>query len=221
MALIKCADCSKEFSDAAAACPNCGRPNAAPAPVPKATSRTTWGCLVLIIILVIGSLVGNSTSDGTSQRAAALTSPAPYQPPALELESWTWSHEYGYATAEGRVKNISSEPLSRVEAVVSYSTKDGTFITSDDAIIEFDPILPGQTSPFKVITSYNPAMSRASVDFKKLMGGSIQWREREMRKAPPPKKTTRTRTRPDSAAAYAEKMRKMDSAIFTPIFAKP
>ena len=27
MALIKCPDCGKEFSDQAAACPNCGRPN--------------------------------------------------------------------------------------------------------------------------------------------------------------------------------------------------
>ena len=55
----------------------------------------------------------------------------------------------------------------------------GGFITSDDALIDYNPILPGQTSPFKAMATENPAMRKASIDFKELMGGSIEWRDRD------------------------------------------
>lgn len=43
MALIKCPDCGKEFSDQAAACPNCGRPNTPPqASNPSAVNNNNW-----------------------------------------------------------------------------------------------------------------------------------------------------------------------------------
>lgn len=44
MALIKCAACSKEISENAASCPNCGEKP------PKKTSRFTWAVLALLII---------------------------------------------------------------------------------------------------------------------------------------------------------------------------
>lgn len=56
MALIRCPDCGKEFSDAAAACPNCGRPNATPTPAPRKTGCFSWGCLAIIVLGIIGAL---------------------------------------------------------------------------------------------------------------------------------------------------------------------
>jgi hypothetical protein len=100
----------------------------------------------------------------------------------LELQSWSWHIEYDYAIAEGTVKNISSTSLKNVQAIVTFHDKAGGFITSDDALIEYDPILPGQTSPFKVMARHNPAMKNAGIDFKQLMGGTLQWRERERKK---------------------------------------
>jgi hypothetical protein len=91
------------------------------------------------------------------------------------LVAWSWSTEYGYATASGQVKNVSGQSIERVEAVVSFYTADGTFITSADALIDYQPILPGQTSPFKVMQTHNPAMRKASVEFKHLFGGTIPW----------------------------------------------
>lgn len=41
MALIKCPDCGKEFSDQATACPNCGRPNQPVASIPKEPQNNT------------------------------------------------------------------------------------------------------------------------------------------------------------------------------------
>lgn len=91
----------------------------------------------------------------------------------LELISWHWSISYDFAIAEGQVKNISNKKLERVEALVTFYDANGNMITSDSSIIQYRPLLPGQVSPFKVMERYNPAMKRATIEFKFLFGGSI------------------------------------------------
>jgi len=95
----------------------------------------------------------------------------------LLLMGWSWRHEHGYAITEGQVKNISSQSLDNIEAIVEFYTKDGKFITSDSSLIEYRPLLSGQTSPFKVYATWNPAMKSAKIDFKFLFGGSIPWKK--------------------------------------------
>lgn len=80
---------------------------------------------------------------------------------------------YGFATVEGQVKNVSNESLRNVQVVVEWFTAEGEFVKSDQALVEYDPILPGQTSPFTSITSDNPAMAKFRVTFKHLLGGTI------------------------------------------------
>ena len=46
MALLNCSECNKEFSNQAAACPNCG----APSKQPKKTSTMAWLVLVAIVV---------------------------------------------------------------------------------------------------------------------------------------------------------------------------
>lgn len=91
----------------------------------------------------------------------------------LELLDWHWTWEHGYVTAEGQIKNISGRKLERVQALVTWYDKNGNMITSDSSLIEYDPILPGQTSPFKVIERYNPAMKTANIEFKFMWGNLI------------------------------------------------
>jgi tetratricopeptide (TPR) repeat protein len=91
----------------------------------------------------------------------------------LELLNCHWSSEHGYVTAEGQVKNISGRKLERVEALVTWYDKNGNMITSDSSLIEYNPILPGQTSPFKVMERYNPAMQTANIEFKFMWGNRI------------------------------------------------
>jgi len=92
----------------------------------------------------------------------------------LEILSSHWSKSYGWAIYEGQVKNISSSKLENVQAIVTWYDKNGNMITSSSALIEYNPILPGQTSPFKVMKTYNPAMEKAGVEFSHLMGGKIR-----------------------------------------------
>lgn len=91
----------------------------------------------------------------------------------LELLSFKCYQQYDYYHIEGQVKNISDKSLKNVTALGTAYTEDDQFITSEDAIINYNPILAGQTSPFKIIMTYNPAMAKCQVDFKELIGGSI------------------------------------------------
>lgn len=92
----------------------------------------------------------------------------------LELINSHWSEEYDYAIYEGQVKNISNLKLENVQAVVTWYDENGNMITSSSALIEYNPILPGQSSPFKVMKTYNPAMKKAGAEFSHLMGGTIK-----------------------------------------------
>jgi hypothetical protein len=92
----------------------------------------------------------------------------------LERISFKWyQSSRSYVTAEGEVKNISGVPLRNVMAVITYRTKEGDFITYDRALIEYNPIMPDQKSPFKVITTYNPLMDTAYLEFQFLSGEKI------------------------------------------------
>ncbi len=75
MPLIKCADCGRDISDQAPACPHCGRPaaaekqvssSAAPTPETAKTSPAAWGCLAIIVLFVIFAILSGSGSDGGS-----------------------------------------------------------------------------------------------------------------------------------------------------------
>jgi hypothetical protein len=81
MALIICPDCGKNFSDAAASCPNCGRPNSASAapraPEPekkKSVGCAGMGCITLIALFIIGSIVGDSGGKSGSSASTTATS---------------------------------------------------------------------------------------------------------------------------------------------------
>jgi hypothetical protein len=102
----------------------------------------------------------------------------------LELQHFSWGEsEYGgVATLSGSVKNITNEKLEDVEVVGLFYDKNEELITSNDVLIPYNPILPGQISPFEVMVPWNPAMRRANIEFKELMGGTIPWRQKEKKK---------------------------------------
>ena len=91
----------------------------------------------------------------------------------LELIKWSWGQSYSHAIAEGHVKNLTGASLKNIQAVVTFKDKDGNFITSSDALIEYNPVLANQSSPFKVYATWNPVMSKASIEFKQMFGGTV------------------------------------------------
>lgn len=149
----------------------------------KSNVNISGGVKVLVVLVV---LIGATVMDASDRAAKAVSaasgsasSPSvSANAPAgssdqLELVSYSCDKEYGYFTIKGQVKNISGASMKDVQAVGSIYTNDGTFVTSSDALIEYNPILPGQTSPFTTMSTDNPAATKCMVEFKEFFGGTI------------------------------------------------
>ena len=149
-------------------------------------SVAVWA-LSAVLAVAGGSLLpsDDSTDVGVSAPASNPATeselpPAPAPAPAapLALLSLTGSDTgVGFHTVEGQVRNTSAANMENVMAVVSWFTAEDTFVTSDEALIAYNPILPEQTSPFEVMTQTNPAMSSFRVEFKTLFGGTLRYED--------------------------------------------
>jgi len=85
--------------------------------------------------------------------------------PCVLATQWSFRRKHGYLTCEGMVKNRSRARIPMVEAFVIFKTSGGQYVKRASALIDFRPLMPGQESPFQVITSDNPAISLATVEF--------------------------------------------------------
>jgi hypothetical protein len=129
----------------------------------------------LLFLIVLGIDSQNSPRARRSEvgsTSAATSAPPKVATPDLELLSQTGgpSGGGGYMEVSGEVKNLTSEPLRNVHAVVTWYTEKGDFIASDTALIEYNPLMPGQTSPYKTMSRRNPVMEKFRVDFKTMSG---------------------------------------------------
>ncbi len=139
---------------------------------------------VFFLAIVSGAFASaptHSSSSSSASNTPATTANAPTQAdaPLLELQTFNFTKSYDFDKVQGAVKNISGQKMEGVQVVASFYDKDDNFIKSDDAMIKYNPILPGQISPFETIGTDNPAIKTASVSFKYIFGGTIPTREAE------------------------------------------
>ena len=85
------------------------------------------------------------------------------------------SRSSSYITCEGFVTNLTTSSLSNVQVVIVFEV-DGNPVASDTSFITYDPLLPGQQSPWKVITRDNPAFTTRTVEFKLFAGPKLRVR---------------------------------------------
>jgi hypothetical protein len=114
------------------------------------------------------------------ETAAAMPTRTPVPPPyklALISASCTRHTDIGYSECEGFVKNISNQTLEDIQVVIEWVDDAGTPRSSDEALIDYNPLLPGQESPWSTFGDYNPALTRFRVRFTEFFGGTILTRD--------------------------------------------
>lgn len=86
---------------------------------------------------------------------------------------WSLSGSGNFVKVVGEVENISAVKLNRVCVYATFYDKQGRLITTDMGMVDFSPLMPGQSSPFKLYVRYNPLMHKCSLRFGLLWGKAI------------------------------------------------
>lgn len=151
----------------------------------EARMRRGWafGCLgvlgVLGVVYVLW-LIGSASTTSTERPRPDAVAPTEDAGPQLALISSNGvvSEGGGYIEIEGMVKNISAEPIANLFAVAELYGREDRFISSDDALVEYSPLLPKQSTPFKVMVRNNPEMKTYRLQFKDAQGRMIPHEDR-------------------------------------------
>jgi hypothetical protein len=112
----------------------------------------------------------------STPRPTSTPKPPPYKL-ALISASCTRRSDIGFRECEGFVKNVTSQALEDVTVVITWVDENGTPYSTDEALIDYNPILPGQESPWSTVGTDNPALTRFRVEFQELLGGTILTRD--------------------------------------------
>jgi hypothetical protein len=140
---------------------------------------------VVLLLAVLGCVDGRRGSGLSNDSLTAGDNSSP----KLEVTSWRWgtSASGNFVEVDGEVVNTSSQPIESLRVAAEFRTSDGTFISSEDGFDDYSPLMPGQSSPFKIMGRFNPRMATARLRFKTLFGGEINYIDNSKRD--PPKKT--------------------------------
>ena len=126
--------------------------------------------LVVLLALVAGT--AHAQSPGTP----------------LELLSFRCEKQHSYVFVRGEVRNVSNQPIEHLMAVGVFRAEDGTLIKSGDSLVEYDPLMPGQASPFSVGETDNPLIKRCEIAFKTMWGSRVAYTSKP--KQPKPQEAT-------------------------------
>ena len=193
-----CPVCAHQLEEGSRSCPQCGRPRPGVLPeymsVPWQRAATyigvISGVLFVCLILLLAPNKATEVSPEKVSEPSAAESSAPVGSSAgketpgateggkgLVVNSWncTTERDSDYVTIRGEVKNASDSSIKGLWIVVTLRTADGTFVTSDDGLPEYQTILPGQTSPFRLLIGHNPAVRTADLSFKNDDGVMVEF----------------------------------------------
>lgn len=91
----------------------------------------------------------------------------------LELSDLSWMRERKYVLVSGVVTNVSDSSLEGIVVDVVFVNAEGGFVTSEFAMVDSNPVDPGQASTFSVMETHDPEISSASVSFRTLGGNAV------------------------------------------------
>ena len=123
------------------------------------------GVMAMIIVVYV-AMSSRSTPEGAAP-AATPTAASDRQAAALELVSMRHTREGTTLTISGLVRNPrAGATTARVTAVVFAFDRDGTFVASGRAPLDFTTLEPGDESPFVVKIPNISNVGRYRVSFR-------------------------------------------------------
>lgn len=119
------------------------------------------GVAMFVAVIVVFAMLGasRSTTPAATPSAAATS-------PSLELLSMRHEREGDALTVTGLVRNGGRGSADRLTAVVFAFDRNGNFLSSGRAPIEFLSLAPGDESPFKVSVPSAGDVGRYRVSFR-------------------------------------------------------
>jgi hypothetical protein len=123
--------------------------------------RIAVGAVMAVLVIIAFAMLSVSRSNAASPAAAAGA-----KRPSLELLSMRHERQADALTVTGLVRNGGSGPADRLIAVVFVFDRNGNFLTSGRAPIEFLSLAPGDESPFKVSVPNASDVGRYRVSFR-------------------------------------------------------
>jgi len=136
---------------------------------------------VILILIVIGCKCPDP-KDGSSTGSTPTASDS--STPKLELLSSRGERNSFSLKITGQVKNISGEKLETVNVVVDSYGANGELISSETSFLEYNPLMPGQTSPFTAIVQENPLIKNYKINFKHFAGEQIPHTDSRPKESP-------------------------------------
>ncbi len=134
------------------------------------------GWIAADLLAVSPRATAQAVATGSAGPTAAPTpSPAavaePLPPPCdLELLAVDSYRQGGLVVVEGRISNVGRRALSLVWAVAQWYDRQWQPVKSFSAPIRQDPLLPAQSSPFRVVATDHPDIAYYTIDFREAEG---------------------------------------------------
>ena len=132
MSLRPCQECQKEISSDAKVCPNCGK---------QQSTGSNNGCLAIVIVIVVLSVLGGIMSHDSSDSAKSTPDSTTAVSPEVQVKQdalskidleFRWSKdEMNIMTANFVVKNESSYNIKDLEITCEHFANSGSKIDSN------------------------------------------------------------------------------------------
>jgi hypothetical protein len=137
-----------------------------------------------VSIVVAISIATPVTWNRANPAPVPSMSPGAFGPSLALVSTRTERATRRMATVLGEVRNITAGPLARTVVVVTWRDERGVFLTSEEALLERDPLPAGETSRFSVVSPLTPGMAAYVVRFTTLRGEYLAMQDERRDRSP-------------------------------------
>ncbi len=132
-------------------------------------SRNLRGTIAIVVALIVGIFIGYYLNDRPRIVLPDPDSaPSPVQTADLVLVSENASRDPNGGTVDvnGEFRNDGTTKIDSINATTVWRDAKGEIVKSTKIYVGFDPLMPGQTSPFHVMEMDNPLITSEYTTFE-------------------------------------------------------